>query len=67
MIDIKFPIGLMLMIFGLLLLLYGLLTISDPSIYDKSLGININIWMGILLSIFGSVLFFFSNKKFDGE
>jgi hypothetical protein len=63
MIDIKFPIGLLLMTIGGLLLLYGIMTISDVTVYVKSLNININIWMGIGLLLFGSVMFFLSIKQ----
>ena len=44
-IDIRLPIGLMFTIIGLLLAVFGLL--SDTSIYQRSLGINVNlIWGG---------------------
>jgi hypothetical protein len=42
-IDIKFPIGLMFSILGLLISVYGLFTMNNP-IYQKSFGININLW-----------------------
>lgn len=52
--DLRFPIGLLLGIIGLLLLLSGLL--SDASIYQRSLGINVNLYWGIVLLITGSIL-----------
>jgi hypothetical protein len=51
--DIKLPIGLMFSIFGIILTIYGLATIGDQMYTDKSLGININIWSGIIMAIFG--------------
>jgi hypothetical protein len=49
--DIRLPIGLMFTILGALLTGYGL--ISDRSIYQRALGININFWWGLVLIGFG--------------
>jgi hypothetical protein len=59
-IDIKFPIGLMFSIFGLLLTVFGLITQSDVAMYSRSLGININLWSGSGMLVFGLVMLFFS-------
>ena len=45
--DIRLPIGFLFSIFGVLLIAYGLL--SDPAIYQRSLGININLEWGIVM------------------
>jgi hypothetical protein len=37
---------------GLVLLVYGLL--SDPEIYARSLGWNVNLWWGLLMTLFGA-------------
>jgi len=55
-IDIKFPIGLMFSILGVLLTIYGLSTMSDPVLYQKSFGINLNLWSGIGMMIFGAIM-----------
>ncbi len=52
--DVRSPIGLMFSIFGLMLAAFGLL--SDPAIYERSLGININLWWGLVLLAFGAVM-----------
>jgi intracellular septation protein A len=52
--DIRLPIGLMFTLFGLLLVVYGF--ISDKSIYQRSLGINVNLGWGVVLLIFGVVM-----------
>jgi hypothetical protein len=52
--DLRLPIGLMFSIFGLMLAGYGLL--SDPGIYQRSLGINVNLWWGLVLVAFGVVM-----------
>jgi len=51
--DIKFPIGLMFTIFGIMLTIYGIATIGNTEMYAKSLNININLWSGVLMTIFG--------------
>ena len=55
-IDIKFPIGLMFSILGLILTFFGLITNSDASLYQRSLGININLWSGAGMLVFGLVM-----------
>jgi hypothetical protein len=52
--DIRLPIGLMFSIFGLILIVYGIL--SDPAIYARSLGINLNLYWGLLLLAFGAIM-----------
>jgi len=52
--DIRQPIGLMFGILGLLLFGYGLISASD--IYDRSLGINVNVIWGAVLIVFAVIL-----------
>lgn len=52
--DVRLPIGLMFSIFGVVLTLYGWW--SDPQIYQRSLGINVNLWWGIVLLVFGGLM-----------
>ena len=56
--DVRFPIGGMFSIVGALLVIYGVL--SDPAIYEKSLGINVNLWWGLVLLVFGLVMLGFA-------
>ena len=58
--DIRIPIGLMFAIFGLLLGLFGLA--GDKSVYERSLGININLCWGVVLLIFGGVMLAFGRR-----
>ena len=51
--DIRIPIGLMFSIFGVLITLFGIFTNSNAAMYKKSLDINMNIWMGISMLVFG--------------
>ena len=52
--DIRLPIGLMFTLFGLLLVVYG--AVSDKSIYQRSLGMNVNLGWGAVLLVFGVVM-----------
>ena len=49
--DIRLPIGLMFSLIGVLLTVFGLF--GDKSIYQRSLAINVNLWWGIIMLIFG--------------
>jgi hypothetical protein len=57
-IDIKFPIGLMFAILGLLLTVFGAVTSGDQALYARSLGVNINLWSGLGMLIFGLIMLF---------
>jgi hypothetical protein len=59
--DIRIPIGLMFGIIGLLMLGYGALTGSDP-MYQRSLGLNVNLWWGAVLVVFSGLMLWFSRK-----
>ncbi len=61
--DVKLPIGLLFTIFGILLIIYGFT--SDPSIYVKSLGLNVNLRWGVLMLVFGLGMLLFSKKSLD--
>ncbi|MGD0582173.1 MAG: DUF2232 domain-containing protein [Bacteroidales bacterium] len=63
MVDIRIPIGFMFSIFGVLITFFGLFTRSDAGMYQKSLGINVNIIMGILMLVFGLAMLWFARKK----
>ena len=56
--DLRLPIGLMFGLFGVMLTVYGL--ISDNAIYARSLGINVNLWWGLVLLAFGLVMLAFA-------
>jgi hypothetical protein len=52
--DLRLPIGLMFSIFGAMLVVFGL--VSDEAIYARSLGINVNLWWGLVLVLFGGAM-----------
>ena len=61
--DIRLPIGLMFTLLGALLTIYGLATGSDGGMYDQSLGINVNLWWGLVLFLFGAIMLGFALKS----
>ena len=54
--DIRWPIGLMFSLIGVILVLYGLVTGSNAEMYQHSLGINVNLYWGLLLLVFGGTM-----------
>jgi membrane-bound ClpP family serine protease len=57
-IDIRIPIGGMFTIIGLILVVFGLATWGDP-IYEHSLGVNVNLWWGLAMTLFGVAMLYF--------
>jgi uncharacterized membrane protein HdeD (DUF308 family) len=53
--DIRLPIGAMFTIFGLMLSIYGVATKGD-AMYQKSDGIDINVYWGLLMLVFGVLM-----------
>jgi hypothetical protein len=62
--DVRLPIGGMFSIFGAMLTVYGLL--SNPSLYARSLGIDVNLWWGLVLLVFGLVMLGFGLRSARG-
>jgi hypothetical protein len=48
---------------GVLVTVFGFFTISDSGMYQKSLGVNVNIIMGILMLAFGVFMLYFALRK----
>ena len=59
--DIRLPLGLLFTTLGVLLVGYGL--VADTSIYTRSLGINVNLWWGLALLVFGAVMLFLALRR----
>ena len=56
MLDIRIPIGLMFTVLGVMISIYGIITNSNAVMYTKSFGININIWSGLGMLLFGLIM-----------
>lgn len=57
--DIRIPIGLMFALVGAILLVFGLVSFNSD-IYKVSMGININLYSGIVSLIFGLLMLWLS-------
>ena len=63
-IDIRLPLGALFSLLGLILIVYG--AASDPSLYGQSLGINVNLYWGVVLLSFGVLMFVLSHRGARG-
>ncbi|MBA3318382.1 MAG: hypothetical protein H0T50_09880 [Gemmatimonadales bacterium] len=54
--DIRLPIGGLFTVLGLLVGGYGLATGGDAERYALSLGVNINLWWGLVMVAFGALM-----------
>lgn len=61
--DLRFPIGVLFTALALVLIIYGL--VSDPAIYARSLGFNVNLGWGCVLLVFGLAMLAVSWRRPD--
>jgi hypothetical protein len=61
--DLRLPIGLMFALLGAILAIYGLVTGSHNEMYQKSLGINVNLWCGLLYLAFGAIMLILASRS----
>jgi hypothetical protein len=61
--DIRLPIGLMFSLIGAVMVIYGLITGSNKELYQRSLDININLWWGLVLLVFGVIMFLAARRS----
>ena len=52
--DLRIPVGLMFTVFGLILVGVGLF--GGVALTETSLGINMNLWWGLVQVLFGAVM-----------
>ncbi len=55
--QLHFFVGSLFSLTGLVLVAYGLA--SDPAIYERSLGWNVNFWWGLVTTLFGASFLLF--------
>jgi hypothetical protein len=60
--DIRVPLGLIFLITGGIISLYGFFT-RGSAMYDKSMGINLNLTWGLLMFVFGVVMFVVGRRQ----
>jgi hypothetical protein len=54
LLDLRFPMGLLFTVLGAMLAGYGIL--GDRAVYQASLGINVNLWAGTGMLVFGVLM-----------
>jgi multisubunit Na+/H+ antiporter MnhG subunit len=60
--DIRIPLGLIFLIIGGLMSVYGFFTLHS-AVYDKSMGINLNLTWGALMFVFGLIMYFAGRRQ----
>ncbi|MGA3045087.1 MAG: hypothetical protein ABSD67_00565 [Terracidiphilus sp.] len=60
--DLRIPMGLMFTLVGVILSVFGFATNGSP-IYAASLGINANLWWGLVLLVFGLTMFLLGRRS----
>jgi len=68
--DIRYPIGFLFSLIGIMLTIFGLVTGSNAELYQRSLGMNVNLWTGLGMIIFGSIMLilaYYTTKKKAGK
>lgn len=60
--DLRIPMGMMFTLVGAILVAFGIKTNGSP-IYAASLGINANLWWGIVLLIFGVIMLLLGRRS----
>jgi len=65
--DIRIPLGLIFLITGGMVSLYGLFT-RHSAIYERSMGVNLNLTWGLIMFIFGLIMFLVGRRqKWQGD
>ncbi len=60
--DIRIPLGLIFLIIGGIMGVFGIATHGD-AIYEKSLGVDLNLTWGCIMFVFGAIMFFVGRRK----
>jgi hypothetical protein len=60
--DIRIPLGLIFLITGGIISVYGLIT-RNSAIYEKSMGINLNLTWGAIMFVFGLIMFLVGRRQ----
>jgi len=60
--DLRIPMGLMFTLTGVILTAFGLATNGNADLYAKSLGINANLWWGLVMLAFGLTMYLLGRR-----
>ena len=61
--DIRIPLGLIFLIIGGIMAIFGIVTHGNAGLYEKSLGIDLNLTWGLVMFVFGAVMFFVGRRQ----
>lgn len=61
-VDLRIPTGMMFTLMGAVLMAFGLSTNDNTAMYVKCQGVNVNMWCGIGLLVFGLVIMTFGRR-----
>jgi hypothetical protein len=61
--DIRIPLGLIFLSIGGIMTLYGVFTYADAALYERSLGVNLNLAWGGIMVAFGAIMFFIGKRQ----
>ncbi len=61
--DIRIPLGLIFLITGGIMALYGLITRGNQALYERSMGVNLNLTWGAIMFVFGLVMFLVGRRQ----
>ena len=61
--DLRIPMGLMFTLTGMILTGFGWATRDRADLYAKSLGIDANLWWGLVLLVFGLTMLILGRRS----
>jgi hypothetical protein len=61
--DLRIPMGWMFTLVGVILGAFGLATRGNQKLYAPSLGIDVNLWWGLVLLVFGLTMYLFGRRE----
>jgi hypothetical protein len=61
--DIRIPLGLIFLIIGGIMAIFGIVTHGNAGLYEKSLGIDLNLAWGALMFVFGLIMFLVGRRQ----
>ena len=61
--DIRVPLGLIFLIIGGIMGVFGLVTHGDAGLYEKSLGVDLNLTWGGIMFVFGAIMFYVGKRQ----
>jgi hypothetical protein len=62
-VDARIAIGMLFTLTGTILTAFGLSTRDNAAVYQKSLGIDVNLWWGLPLLVFGVVVLALGRRR----